>query len=1775
MEASDAISEYLSEYPSLSRHQPLLEQIEALIDPPLLGEYPLVVSRLLDLHHALGPEWSVPIASKPALNCAEFLADFAYLKPTPKAASSVRGLVGKHPAWASLRATPIGFYTESCLLGLAYYFRQAGANDAAIATEQLLRSRPRKRKAGETDTWREILPDLYATPDPISFLSQLLDLQDRLKASQPRFWRAISLAVRALQTGPLDSDPMTDDGEGDDLEIISVPLLDEDELLPGEPAEEAISPLVMVELDDKESLEDKQMQFIHAARRYAAGGRMWIEDHISSLPLEDASELSEWLIDLARNLLNNNKIGEAAIPLTALIMLMTGRSPDVALSALAGASDPVAIQGGNLRITLPPLDSAFEPKPTAARKYYQTQQHVSIPIPTRISGPIAHWRARQGAGLYRRSSAEKDVIALLRTFRREKMIPAYISQLRRTMATCVYLASRDPVIAIWLSGDLQGHGDAALYYVAVPERMATKAYIDAMWPILAPKSARPSCEAIALIGAKGRPKDQLLNTQVKKLSGLFRNPHYDAAQLKYIRERHNHMVRYITAMLVCLLGHRPFAALFDLRRWDFSLDLGLALFSDKKSDPAHMLRPVALGKKVSEQLQIYQWHLTELLTHLEKHGQDTEPASQSIREAQQGTAPWFFWINDGYKFVPIKIRIWRAQLAELFPDLQAWFGRTVLASQVREISCKTSRSQHPSWAELAHIQLGHLSLLAMPFDSNSPTELVAFARDAGEMIDALFDHQGWTVQGGLIPSSKRTVEKRETEPSPVSWFYPEEPREQLEKHITAWKQRAREAEKRYLDAAKLQYGELLLNTVADPYPELAEQLRGVFDPQNQPTEPSKPVSLSREEINKLLKRGGPATRPVLTNILRDSLKKGRKAGWYAGALPKRFAPKRAIETTRYLPGMFKAHHLFCQLRVAYPKIVCEASSDPELQTAEGQLAKVALALILFGGITSKEELRQIIDGRPNAVPNPLFPNSIIVPMRDAPPADTKPKEIQTPLVWALWEVAAVAYLKYDRQTDSDAPTPDWESETLDAAFERLLGQHISAPRGSKRWIKALLEQSAFIRTIEMCGIGEYALHPKNGSWSLPLSRQYAFLANKVDRYTPQAPKPSKPTFGAPRSTNETLDKIKEAIPHLTTEGASKANEEQIRMGRKAAVNAIDSIAKTVPTKSLESILAIYALEYLNADKPHSTDKYELSGIRGTISAIGSKIVAALDGRDLAAISFDEYRDAYHEIVSHSKSPNARKATARELLRFHATLIREIGAPRIERDDLIDDDESQASRVDARIVLPAEIRHAQDLLRNYPPKQKNQALSIDLRLAFQAHILLGLCVAFGPRPPEIKGILQRDLYQSRGNHFVYLRDNKRRKLKTKMSRRRIRLSGRAPDTTLKEINSYQKNEKSWYRKNYREGNRLFFMEPSFYSTDRGGLPSNATYLTRHLSDVLQSLSPEYCNAYHIRHAIGTRAQLKLALGMRMTHSDLLPNADLEQPSFDPPAMRIPRDVGLLTAQFGHVDFKRTTRSYGHVPWVYLFSQAFLSSSNLKVSKLAPIYGKTEGALYQEALREGSGFARKVVEELSSNKEPAKRRNIRRKTASYGAPAISDPLARFLVASAFTEGEISYLNRGLTSGHLQVLAEADKALFQDLGICFLKGTVASASKPTAPPRILESSEDLFKVLELVRSKPDDMRPILASFLLLFDRARPHRLRLEAPVAEALKKIIEKACKKFTVAISREGKRKCDLEVRDPETRPVTRQTIWILGLCAVVLHSYATLRGSKKANQRKLW
>lgn len=1776
MQHTDVVAELLVEHPTLRPYGVVLAEIGRLLDPPAIGDYPVALAALLDLHHTLGPGWQVPIVSKAEDQSVGLLGEIARLGLRLPATQTTPGLIGRHPAWVVFSRVSVRFSTEACLLGLMY-FCKAAAPGFAKAIERLLRVRNRESRA--PDSWpAALLEPLAPTPDPISFLAQMAESPACVRDLQPSFFRRLEQALAALGHPQHALGAEWEQDDDNELAIVRVPVDEEAERLPGEPLEEATDSFVMIELDDEESRTDEQMQFTYASRRFRAGGRMWIPDHISVLPTEDATVLCDWLIQQTRQRLSGQSPEDPAVPLVTLIMLMAGRSVSVADDALRCRAAPITIVDRELIIQLPELDKPYSPPAIHARHYVPAKSQISVPIPPRVAKLINSWRLGVNLPLLPspQKTEEKQVISLLHEFRQQKLIPASMSQVRQTLATCVYDRCRDPVIAIWLSGDLQGHSDAPLYYVAIPETLVRRAYVDGMWPILAPRQKLPTHEPRDHVGCSGRPSDSKIARQVGALDGLFRDPTFRPNNLKSVVDRHNAMVFYVTLMLVCLIGHRPFSSLFRLRRWDFSLDTGLAIIADKDIDPAHMLRPVALGKKVSEQLQLYQWHLQELSESLAAQSEEGRKLAGKIQRAQAGRDPWFFRLDAAGLIQKFDLKNWKKQFKARMPGLQENYGRTAFPSQAREIHAAEPLSGSTSCAELAHIQLGHLSLLAMPFDSNSPTELVAFARDAGEIVDRLFDLQGWKIQGGLVPYAKRTIERRSKEPTPADWFQPGPSEKALSKQVSKWRKRRKAAYEQYLTRARARFGEPLVTEIFGPHPELANRLRDQLDPQHLPGNQSGAIELTPDQLSSILSSTWLGkNRPAITNVLEDELMKGQKAGWYRGPLPKRFAPTWVPERTRYLSGMFRAHRLFQELRQCYAQAVKRFEDQPSLQTPAGNLARVSLALILFGGIKDRPQLTELISARDQALPNPLFPGGVLVPMRDTPPRDIDPKSIRTPMVWALWHIAAVELLRTSEPHPGIPESLDWDDPALNDALGALLDGYVRAPRRQRLWIDALLEQAEYVQKIEMCGIGEYALKPKQGSWSLPLSRQYALLAGELDRYTPQAPRPVRPATGAPKAKSDALDQIRKAIPYINSEDQNGVHDELIRTRRASAVAKVNAILANLDPGTLEHLLALWALDYLQAFKANKKEYYELGGIRAQISSIGEKVQAAFDGEDIAALSFDEYQDIYQKIISYSETPDTRKAAARELIKFHAILCRELSAPSVSRDDLVDD-ESQAARVDARIVLPAEIRHAQTVFSNYGSGGNAPGLSTDLRVRFQAGMLLDLCVAAGPRPPEAANIKSRDFYQAGQRHFIILQTNKRRKLKTNYSRRRIRLTGRASAETLSRLSSYQKDERTWFGVDFRHGNRLFFMEPTLSRHARRGLATNTSHLTRAMSSVLQSVSPEISNAYHIRHAVGTRSQALMALGASLALGELVADKDLRPSIPDTLPLRLPRDAGQIMAQFGHIDFQRTNRSYGHVPWVYLFSQSSFAHQKPSLEDLAVIYGRTLSALRKVSSQPNSDFASAVIRKRIRASQPeVKRRSPVRSKGIFNPPVGSDVIGRFLFSSASTGGEVSYVNHGLTEVLFTTVQEADREIYEDTGVCFLRNTIGAGEPPMPLPMIPDNAVALYNLVEAAARSPEKLHLALKSFLLLFDRARKTRIRLEAEAAKQLEGVIAKECSGFTVDLSPAGSRKCDMTIKNPDTSPVNRLAVWILALCCVVMQAHAKSRNTKSAQAFQLW
>ena len=1758
-------------------YEAMILDIDRVIYPPSIADYASTIAKLLDLKNSLGNEWEVPIVSTAPGKASALLELLSNTAINGSPTKDKHGLTGKHPIWATLEATPIGWNSASCLLALSFFLGNHHQPYAARRLRDFLRTLD-KPYAGNTRA--RLLAAIAPANNPIDYYLAFRQLHWKSDLLQ-RFlgFRSITSiekipqireALADFKTRDRDDDAPTDEP----TDIYSAPLsIQSSEAVPLESPQEEITGLKWVELNAEESADSIRMQFMHAAERHRAHNALYLEKHVSGLVRDEAKELAKWLMRIA------DKERPPSAALVAILMLILGRDADTAYRAIEPGIDPNRpVQykpfPGTMTVTLPSLDSAFRPSKTQSHLYLPAAQKISLPIPKNLNEILARWTAHIGKTSYSSFDPRDQVSKLLSKFRLEKHIPAYLPQLQRTLGILIYQDSGDPVVAQWLTGDFNSHSDAPHYYLAIPESIVQDTYTEVIWPIIAPDIKIPKSRRKGLIGAKSRVHPRYLAAGISRLGASFKNPNFSTDNFQTVIERHNQLATYVTALLVVLAGHRPVNSLLRLHRWDFDLEAGLALFSDKQCDPAHLVRPVALGTHLTEQLRLYNRHLEELHELAGRRTDQCKHVRQTVRHAQRGHLPLFFWLAASGKRRRLSIRWWNKRFREFFPGIQPNFGRTLLASQFRELApARRKSNRHPSAADLAHIQLGHLELSGQPFGSESPTYLLSYAKTAGPIMDDLFHLQGWNLFGGLVPFQKREGSYAE---QPAEWLNVAAAKAARAQMHRAWKARTREARRRFITEAKRNFGSLLLATIRDGYPELAEQIEAQLDPSGCAPRHNAPITLNSGDLSEILSTiKDRKDRSVLTNILEDILQTGKNEGWYSGPMPRRYAPVLQTEQTAFLPGMFAARHCFQTLRRRFYDSAKRTPTAPNIRQMQA-LARLIISLILYGGVTERSVLLSLVNNHARAIPNPVSKDGILVPLCDRTEHPTGAEAPPTPTVWALWHLAAVSLLHYGQEATEaeNVSDKDLASDDLESALDAELSTIIHRPGPPKKWLTALIEQAKVVACVERSGIGSFALDPARGSWALRLTRQYALLSQSKDEFTPAFSQPSKnpdPNIG--RVPDRFVADIKQAIPKTPTSKVTSKTATANQKQRQHAIRRIQKMLKSNSLSLLERAIGEHAIALLEARKTGG-DHYAFSTTNLYFGAIADRLAEALKFQDLSLIGQDEYVDIYSDVIDAAKHKSTRNGLARELIRFHATLQRNFGAPPVAKSELTHNEQSLQSKVDARISLPDEVHHTRKYIEGALASPANNGFTTDSRIIQQARLLFELISATGMRTGEAHGLHHRDIYVASGKTWLLIRRNAFRSIKSRRAKRRICLSEFMDNSALRLLKDFIESERIRINESALShlSSELLFSELSLLKEDLPSGPSSLDRIRNLVTFGLRSAAPDSPTIYQLRHTLGTRAQAEIGFGRPGPLSRTRPFDQFSIDTHEFQHCSLPVHIAEVMRHFGHASSKTTNRSYGHLPWVFLHPQAAAIGQQLDMKAGYFLLGKSNHAAARARSRHGpKPLAEILVQKLIKNREPKKPRKKKEEPGEpSNIPSGLPPAAVYLIDSA-RKRQANRTSYGVSDKADHVYRKADELVAACTGLSFFDPTL----RKIGFPRVYRESVDIFNIVSAVKRRPAQLHRILVAFLQLCDPLRPGRLRLPESEANSLQNLVTEFSARITLEAEHTDSYKQLLIARDQRGRGCTKLLTWTLSLCGVLLHGASELNSSGALRKRPLF
>lgn len=1746
-----ALGDLLHAVPSLGSHRRWLRRAWTLLDPPSVAMLLPALQRLRALSHTLG--WELPLVSDISAEDYDNLLQQLLAAPGMDVpCMDTRGLGDAHPVWVTLITHQPEPSAYSCLHALFFLYASNRRAEAVPSFASAIRHRgATRRTAGASETLLQILAEIEPTENPQDYFDHLCLHSGRIEQAKPNLAKVLfeelpkllGLEVPGFEE-PIEWQPPTP---------VSFPAADKP---PGETADEQLSPDIFVrpELAHPREQPSARTEVLRAEQAIRTGNGLWVSTHVSCLSLPEARLAAGWLTDFALNASSAGRRVEHTGAVLLLLMLATGREVKRAASLLGG----IGRQSVLLRITadcatmIQPVmmnSDVYQPEPEARPLLRPVVDQFEIDLPPPLVRLLQSWKRATGSRINPLQHAE-SIYIVLKKMREDTGIDFTEGRIRHTLACHAYDQCRDPVQVMWITMDNNGHSLAPTHYCAIPTSTIAETYARACWPVFDPDREPEPRKRSGLIGSRNLPKDDFLNSGVSLLLRRFNDPTATATDPRGIAKKHNIMVQYVTAMLVVITGHRPAEALFRLTRWDFHLEEGLAIYQDKKSDPAHFYRPVALGSQISQQLRNYQAHLLELDGLLAELS-GTASLRKQVVEAMAGESPWFFLLTEELVQYSPTVAQWRDDFQEAFPSVQPNFGRTVIASEWRG---------RPGGAELAHLQLGHFGILGLPFEGEGPTSALDMARALSEPVDALWREQGWQLRKGLAANPAKSEEGENSRSLAIlrSW---EPELNALREEANQYRKRVRESRRKRESNVRPVAERIFFRRLQIIHPELCRLVRE-YGSRRAEQEVSQRCSLTPDQIDQLLSGealGVPgeeetgvdeAVQVALENIASQILRSARNARYYSGPIPRRRVVARQVGMTPFVPGMLAATAALDELRAAFFR---EISNDPPtegLTRVEWEFGRLALGLAIFAVVESEEILEGLLVRRGNHVANPVADDGILVQISDDPPR-----------IWGLWNVAAAVHLRAHRMIEKDHDPPGRErmNEILAVMIpDRMIADTEADVLG------CLLQTVSMENRIRFSSLARHALDPDLGSWSLPLDRHIALLRNTLDP-SEEAPdtgsrsRRHRPIVAPDRkSIRQAYEAVVDQIPAPGRTIRDEYGNLLIppatwrRYRRRVMSRLRRTMVENEEVPELGRAFALWAIWMLR--RARAPGDYVLSegSVRKYLGLVGPPVVDRMKVFSPTVLDDEEFVDLYQEIIE-EKSPGVRSATARELLNFHNILVREFGAPEVDSSEFADYLTKVESRVNPELVLPREAISAMRLFSNTRDEELSSR-EYDLRLYNQVRLLYVLLVVTGARLGEIVGLQFRDLYQIDRFVYVRIRPNSFRPTKSRAGKRILEISSALGSGDRDVLCNWLCAEQQ--RIGARFATRLIF------SDLLTGDPVDRAKLREPIQMALRNSSPMPVGAYQLRHSRGTRVQVDCALATSNASPGSRADAPLAFPAKPESSLLLPRDLQPQKIWMGHAQLTTTNRSYGHVPWVYQWPRAEQMGKYLDVPAIMGIRDAGYEAARKYCQRNSKSLSKALVTGLLS-----------RSQSQHSATSSKDndvdqvqlqppehlPAARYLMLAARThQHDELWRSCGLTRSEADALRDSARKVAHETGIAFFPDDirVAGRARASAPPRMNPATQRLIHLIDVVHDAPDETASILESYIATAIPSRRQVIRLEQGAALKLMSFIHRQCPGFRLETIDEGRILQECKLRDDSGEECNHLLAWVLAIMATI-------------------
>lgn len=952
--------------------------------------------------------------------------------------------------------------------------------------------------------------------------------------------------------------------------------------------------------------------------------------------------------------------------------------------------------------------------------------------------------------------------------------------------------------------DSSGASTAPLHYYSPQQTRLDELYRRAIWSLFSacPAVERTCVDRNARVGPARVVTVELARKAVQAMSNrlnvaIARNDAMSCIGL------HNTFCNYVLNYFLIISSHRLEKALFTLTRKSFDLANCICIIEDKKVDPAHWPRLVALTQKFTQQLWLFLDHLREL----SKCTWVSAGTRKTLNEMLEGDAPIFRHLNAEGDILPPDAAWWSSTLPKMLIGAPDNWHRVFLSNHLRE---------HDVDGTSVEAQLGHLSAAGFPFGRESVLAPLDIAAAIRKGLKSLEKDLRFEVRAGLSLRSVRT-----TTLVPVctlalrDWDNEQAVRvdalrvlqEKNRVHLGSKLKEKRRSADDWLRATAHEVEEWFPRLVAlilsgTKAKDIPEDLRGKFLP-----------SASLGNLVQAIDRdhaSDESTRIAVWNRLSSLLHwSSRKIGMRCDDIGRIF-PATHGPISPFMVG----HGLIAEqaeaLRRCLPRV-------PKAWLPLPDHVRRALGMMLFGGPIHPRDIYRLATESTHHF-KPTAPGAVLIG------ADNRlggPRQ-------ALIGHASMAFFY-----KSDDPTPNsltYESfcNEVSAVFK---GDFVGRP-GTETF-ERICKTLDLARDVEISGFGR-ALYRPSGAKELSPTLQLAFLneqrpvrsiLNKVegpDEY-PEPKEGKIAPIGSTNHGNAPASQRKKPTPQYDKDRLLLALRDPLEIIRAEVEGDAphsarhDAKSDSVPSRekcaeavrllmskrprdhSIVQALYDFTLEQLVNGTRQKIDPLPVT-IYAYVTSIAADLLSLFDRESLVDLSIEDYEDAFTAIIENAESEASQKRKAEQLRELHRFLT----VSDHWRLEPIDDElfdpflDAVDSRPEANLVTRPEIEMAlRWLINQSDPSMPGPSVQTAKwrRRGRLAAALLTILAGAGSRISEIAWLRHRDLLVLPGDIVVFLRPSRFRRIKTGAGERLLRLSSVLDKEALSFVRSIIEEERA--------------------------------------------------------------------------------------------------------------------------------------------------------------------------------------------------------------------------------------------------------------------------------------------------------------------------------------------------------------------------------------------